>query len=649
MTPGFLRTLTTVPPIVVRLIGTLAIVVVAIADFVTGSEMSFVLFYVLPVAYVSWYDGRPFGLALAILCSLIHIVEVLMVSPALGLPIHLWNGAAKFGVLVSVAVGLDYIHAAYKLSLHAAENKYTRIVEAAIEGIVATDNDWRITFVNQRAASLFGQSTDALRGRILLDFAHDPQAHVAFHSRTKMLTTQEMSGPVEVEFRRPDGQAFWALATLTPTKALNGTHEGLVILLTDITELKRSEEELNRRHREISAMQRLSSGLSQSLDLAARLENAVDTVLDVTGFEAGCIYLMNEKGTELTLHFHRGIFSPEFISRVQQWPVGKGITGHVAATGIPTFIEDAIHNPVVDRRLLSLESLRSVASIPLTSKERVLGVLNIFKREPFLFSPGEQLMLQTLGKQIGISLENSHLYEMAREREQQIRQLSVDLVQVQEEERRRFARELHDGLSQLLTTLKINTELALKNVGEDTVATERHLREVIALANEAQMEAKQIAYDLRPAVLDDFGLKAAISLHATNFERRTQTGVDLHMPEADVRFDSLIETTIYRIVQELLTNVAKHSGASRVTIQMLVRGHVLALTVADNGRGFEVDQGFAPQTDQPRYGLRNVRERVEFFGGVFRVESVLGHGTEFMIELPLREKALKPQMKETVS
>ncbi len=631
----------------VRLIGLLTVVLVAVIDLAAGIEFSLVLFYVLPVAYVSWFDGRPFGIFLSILCATVHLVDALIWWPSLSLPIHVWNVGVRLGVLVIVSVALDYFHTAYKTSLREAENKYTRIVEAAIEGIIATDIAWNITFVNQRAAKLFGHSTDDLRGKNLLDLTVEGHSDtLATHPGTLFIT--DHTGPVEVQFKRQGGESFWALATFTPTKAINGTHEGRVMLLTDISELKRSEDELHRRYREISAMQRLSSGLSQSLDLSARLENAVDTVLDVTGFDAGCIYLVDESQSQLTLYFHRGIFSAEFITRAKRWPVGKAVTGQVAATGVPYFIEDAVQNPVIDHYLRSMESVHGFASIPLMSKEKVLGVLNIIKRTPFTFSPGEQMMLQTLGKQIGISLENSRLYEMAREREQQVRQLSIDLVQVQEEERRRFARELHDGLSQLLTTLKINTELALKNLDDDPPSTEKHLREVIALANEAQMEAKQIAYDLRPAVLDDFGLKAAITLHATNFERRTRIVVDLHMPETDVRFGSLIETTIYRIVQELLTNVAKHSAASRVTIQMLVRGNVLALTVADNGKGFKVDQGMAPQTDQPHYGLRNVRERVEFFSGVFRVESILDHGTEFMIELPLREARIVTKMKEKV-
>lgn len=635
MNNRLLRFLTTLSPPYVRALAVLVILLAACIDYLSGHGLSIVPLYVLPAGYVTWYDSRRNGMLIAVWAMVVYVGERLLWQAEVNLLVHLINGGVLLGVLAVLVWILDFIHAAYRGSLHDAESKYTRIVEAAIEGIVATDSHWRISFVNPRAAKLFSSTTDELRGKDLLDLCCDAEARSAL--RTHMAAGTSGAGPSEVQFRKNAGEPFWALVTFTPTRAMDGTQQGLVLLLTDISELKRSEQELDSRYREISAMQQIASGLSQSLDLPTRLENTVDIVLGLTAFDAGCIYLADESQSELALQFHRGILSTEFITRASRWPVGRGVTGQVAATGVPCFIEDAINHPVFDRHLRVLEGVRGFASIPLVSKEKVLGVLCILRRQPFLFSPAEQLMLQTLGKQIGISLENSRLYEMARQREHQIRQLSIDLVQVQEEERRRFARELHDGLSQLLTTLKINTELALKHADDNPAAAQKHLREVIALAGEAQTEAKQIAYDLRPAILDDFGLKAAIGVHVTNFERRTGIGVDLHMPLEEVRFDSLVETTTYRIVQELLTNVAKHAVAKRVTIQLLQRGDVLALAVADNGKGFDVKQGLARYANQAHYGLRNIRERVEFFGGMFRVESVPGQGSEVMIELPLKD------------
>ncbi len=642
-----LKSLTTLSPKAVRLLGFLVVLGAALIDLLSGHELFVAPISVLPIGYVAWYDSRRSGFLLAAGATAVFLAERLIWEGEAGPVILLLNTAILFGVLLVLAWSLDFIHRAYLRTLNDAEEKYTRIVETAIEGIVATDAQWRLTFANPRAASLFGSTSDELRGQNLLDLCRDPGTAAALRGGTGHVLPA--GGPGEVEFRRKSGEPFWALVTCTPTQAMDGTHQGMVLMLTDITQLKRSEQELNSRYREITAMQQIASGLSQSFDLSTRMENAVDIVLGLTGFDAGCIYLADEHQSELSLQFHRGILSSEFLSRASRWSIGRGVTGEVAATGVPCYIEDAADHPVFDRQIRQLEGVHGFAAIPLASKEKVLGVLCIVRRKTFVFTPAEQLMLQTLGQQIGISLENSRLYERARQREQQVRQLSIDLVQVQEEERRRFARELHDGLSQLLTTLKINTELALKHGTDDPVTAEKHLREVIALAAEAQTEAKQIAYDLRPAILDDFGLKAAIGVHVTSFERRTGVAIDLHMPLDEVRFESLVETTIYRIVQELLANVAKHSLAKRVTIQLLRRGEVLALTVADNGRGFDVKQGLAGQASQARYGLRNIRERVEFFGGMFRVESIPGQGSEIMIELPLGARPAPAFRKEMAS
>jgi signal transduction histidine kinase len=111
-----------------------------------------------------------------------------------------------------------------------------------------------------------------------------------------------------------------------------------------------------------------------------------------------------------------------------------------------------------------------------------------------------------------------------------------------------------------------------------------------------------------------------------------------------------VETTVYRIIQELLINVAKHAQASSVTIQLLVRNGVLALTVADNGKGFNVMQALSSNSDRrPHYGLRNVRERVEFLGGTFRAESSSTHGTDCMIEIPIGLAALHQEKRDQVA
>ena len=403
--------------------------------------------------------------------------------------------------------------------------------------------------------------------------------------------------------------------------------------MNDITGRKRAEDELRCQYNRISAMQKVASVLVGSMDMGWRLESALQTVLDVTGFDAGTIYLASEEAHELILQHHQGLL-PGSVEAVKRWQKGYGVTGEVWRTGIAHFVDDALADALIDQTVRKQESIRGFASIPLIASGAVVGVLNIIRREPHPFTDDERSMLQTFGGQMGVAVENAKLFEAARVGEKKVRQLSFNLVRIQEEERKKFARDLHDGLAQLLTMLRVNAELALENLCESQETAAQRIREVISLVGEAEREAKQISYDLRPAILDDFGLKAAIQAHAESFERRTGIAIELHLPESDMRFESIIETTVYRIVQELLANAARHAKASRVTVQLLLRRGILALTVSDNGQGFNVNDVLTHTSNGFHNGLRNMRERTESLKGMFHVESGPGRGAEFAIEIP---------------
>jgi len=631
--------LSSLSPAIVRSVGVLLLVVVAMVDYLTGPLLSFSLFYMVPVFYVSWFDGRASGFAFAAATTVIRFLEGMLWLPDIPLSVHLWNAAGHFGVLGAGVLGLGYVHYVYKNRLKQTEDKYARVLEATMEGVVAVDKTGSIHYSNSRATSLLGLAPDELLGKKLQDLAADDRSRAVVEL---ILEGASVSGSSDIQLRRKSREEVWTLVSASASRDPRTHEETFVFLLADITAVKRTEQELRQRYHELLSMQRLSSGLAKSLDYDKRLENAVVTVLDVTKFEAGCIYLLDEAKQELTLQYQRGL-SPAFVAQILRWPVDRGVTGQVAKSGLPRFVTNASNEILFDPRLRKIEAMGAFASIPLVSKDKVLGVLNIIVRRKYEFSPGEQMTLQTFGKQIGIALENAMLYEQAQERERLVRKLTLDIVKVQEEERKRFAREIHDGLSQVLSTLKLNAELAAKYLGVDPNTAQQHLNEVITLSDEAQAEAKQIAFDLRPAILDDFGLKAAVSMQATNFQRRAGVRVEFHFPNPEDRFDSLLETTVYRIVQELLTNVFKHAEATLVTIQLLVRGTVVALTVADNGKGFDAAPWVNTDGDANHHGLRNVRERVEFLGGSFRAESVPGKGSEFLMEFPLLRR---PKLQE---
>ncbi len=231
--------------------------------------------------------------------------------------------------------------------------------------------------------------------------------------------------------------------------------------------------------------------------------------------------------------------------------------------------------------------------------------------------------------------ENEKLLENLRKRQQQLEKLAKDLVRAEEVERRRFSRELHDSLGQILTSLKINMDLAVTSTKSFEVKTDEYMKESLLLADEAIKEAKRLAYDLRPSVLDDFGLNAAIRMLVAQIQRRTNIVVEINLDIEDVRYDGILETVLYRIVQEAFTNIVKHSKASKASIQLIRRGNILALNISDNGKGFDKAEVFKNKNDELHFGLRNIRERVEILGGKLYIDSVEGKGTEIMAEIEL--------------
>ncbi len=624
-------------------VGLLLAALVGSIDYVTDVPISFTVFYLIPIVLVSWYSGRGFGILLSALGAAFHLFSDFHSGIHADIVVYSWNAASRLIIFIGVVWMLNAIRETQRLRLQNEIDQYTRIVETAFEGIIALGKNGRVRYANVRAAQLLGYAEQELSGKPFEELVPDETSRRLIEpGRTG--DTVELMKPVETQFLRKHGGSLWTLVSSRTSFGAHNEYEGMVLLVTDISERKLVEEEMRRRYREISAMQHLSTVLARSNDLETRLENALKTALDVTEFDAGAIFMFDEKQNDLTLQHSIG-FREGSAAVLQRWPAGVGITGQVCKTGVAQFVPDAEQNDDIDARIRTMEGIRGFASIPLVTKDTVLGVMNLVRRTPHTFSIQDQSMLRAFGNQIGVALDNAKLYEAARSGEQQIRRLSIDLVRIQEDERKRFARELHDGLAQLLMTLRVNAELALKSLGSSGGQVEHHLHEIVALVGEAESEAKQISYDLRPAILDDFGLTAALQVLAKMFFRRTGVAVDLHVPDTDLRFDSVIETTVYRIVQELLANVAKHANASAVTIQLLVRGNLIALTVADNGKGFNVKESLAYHDDEPHSGLRNMRERAESLRGMFRVESTPGRGAEFAIEIPRTLEAIDMEPK----
>ncbi len=220
--------------------------------------------------------------------------------------------------------------------------------------------------------------------------------------------------------------------------------------------------------------------------------------------------------------------------------------------------------------------------------------------------------------------------------EEAIQRLAQQVVFAQEEERQRVSRELHDEAGQALTALELSLKLIQADLPADSAALSRNLAEAIALADATKERIRLLARGLRPPALDTVGLNLTLEAFCRDFSRRTQLAI--HYEGTEVRgLPDAMNICLYRVLQEALTNVAKHAQATRVDVRLTREAHALRLLVADNGRGFERRAGRTTRGGATGIGLLGMRERLELFDGWLDVQSSAGGGVRLVAELPIRE------------
>jgi PAS domain S-box-containing protein len=221
--------------------------------------------------------------------------------------------------------------------------------------------------------------------------------------------------------------------------------------------------------------------------------------------------------------------------------------------------------------------------------------------------------------------------EELKQSREQLRTLTAYLQAVREEERTRIAREIHDELGQALTGIRIDLSLLGQKLRRDQKPLIEKVESGIRLIDSTIELVRKISTELRPGVLDDFGLVAAIEWQCQDFQTRTGIACELIAPEEEPSLDRERSTALFRILQETLTNVARHSGAARVRIELKEDGGDLVLTVEDNGRGIREDEIRNPKS----LGLLGMRERVSLFGGEILIAGTPGKETKVSVKIPV--------------
>jgi signal transduction histidine kinase len=426
--------------------------------------------------------------------------------------------------------------------------------------------------------------------------------------------------------------------TLYPLRDNQGNINAFVELRKDVTAARELENQILRRHHHLHALNRISSATSGLSGLDAILNIALDTVLEIIGATTGGILLLHEQTQLLSYRVYRGL-SAKYVEQVKM-RLGEGVAGKVAQTGEPVVLEDISRDPrAAYPDLVSTEGLRGFVSVPLKAKDRVVGVMNIASHTPGQFSAEDMYLLNSIGCQLGTAIEQARLYqrlELGRERYQTLLQHALT---AQEEERKRIARELHDETSQAITSLTLNLQAAITKAETDGVAEADfidRLRKIQSLAVHTQNEIVKLMKELRPTLLDELGLPAAISRYAKDSLESLGTKVFTEFEGVAERLPSEVEVTLFRIAQGMIGNILEHAEAKNVSIRLECNARECVLDIKDDGKGFDVSKITKVDKSGRGAGLFTMKERARLVGGRCSIKSRPGKGTKIIVKVPLK-------------
>ncbi len=569
-------------------------------------------------------------------------------------------------------------------ALRISHDQLAIVLQGAADGILAQDRTGHVRYANVAAAHLIGYpSAEALleapRSEILQKFEIYDEAGQPFpidRLPGRLALQGAPQASATIRYRNiATGEEHWSADKATPVFDADGQVELVVNILHDITDLKRTE--LSQR-----LLAEVSRLLSASLDMASRLTDVARLAVPLLADWCAVDVIDKDETIQRVAVAHIDPAKVALAHELQRrYPVNidapRGIP-RVLRTGESEFypvisqaeLEAAARNEE-ERQLIRDLRLSSVMIVPLMARGRTLGALSLVWAESGRhYSQADLALAEELGRRAGLAVDNARFYDESQqlntelerrinertaqlrasntqlqneavERHQaqrqleasqkQLRQLSAHLQAAREEERARIAREIHDELGQTLTALKIDLSGLRRSLDSETLLLQEKCVSMSELIDTTVQSVRRIATELRPGILDDLGLVAAIEWQLSEFQSRTGIECQLtsNLEESALGADG--KTALFRIFQETLTNVARHANATSVVVNLEEGPDDVTLQVQDNGRGI-TESDIAKSRS---FGLLGISERVHLLNGELSVHGVPGQGTTIVVHLSL--------------
>jgi PAS domain S-box-containing protein len=442
------------------------------------------------------------------------------------------------------------------------------------------------------------------------------------------------------------GITYWDWS-LHPVKEADGVVSGVVLTLINVTERKETQKR-------IQSTNALLNLFSKTSNRKEYLEKGVGLIQEWTGCRCVGIRVVDDRGF-LPYESYTG-FSREFWES-ENWlsldrdvcacvRVVKGdpdpqdvpyltVAGSFCCNHTTRLVDSLTQEQRARFRGVCIRSgFLSVGIIPIRYRDQPLGAIHLADEREGLLPAQIVEFIESMAPLIGEAMNRFNLEQGLREHEARLRQLSSRLITVQEDERKRIAREIHDGIGQRLSAVKFRIEGVLQQKGK-WKEKEKVLEELVQLIRGCIDESRRVQMDLRPSMIDDLGILPTINWFCREFQQTyASIHIEKHLPLEEQDVPDRLKIVLFRLLQEAMNNVAKHSKATRVDLDLRRGDGCVELVLQDNGAGFDLQEVLSRSGLNRGLGLASMRERAELSGGTFTIDSAQGKGTRVRAAWP---------------
>ena len=515
-------------------------------------------------------------------------------------------------------------------AMEASLQTYEAIFNHSRVGLaISAANTETLDLVNPYFAWMHGYTVEDLTGRPFAEIlAPEERPQLA---RLSALLHETGNHSYEAKHLKKDGTVFPVLVNAYMVYGRKNEPLYRIANVVDLTELKKKEQRFQQLYNQANTLVRTALRINADLNFKEVLKTICREVATLLKASCATVRLLEKKTQSLRLFFAHGGKRRRFTPKIPVALFNQYFGGAERVVVLPDL--QAINDPAF-LNLFQYLDLRTIIAIKLYDEDEFSGVIMLFRYgQVWTVTDEELLLMRGLGAQASLAIRNARLYQELREKQQKLQELHHQVLQAQEAERRRISRELHDEIGQALTALKMKLEL-MADISCPDCRLRADLEPVIALADETLEKTRYIAYDLRPPGLETVGLTAVLYDYCRTFSQRVGIPVTFDCSAAEpFELSDAAAISLYRILQEALTNVAKHAKASWVIVYLQTDEEFLSMIVQDNGVGLGNSQQ-TPDTLAGGIGIMGMRERLALIGGKLTVNFSPGEGWRLIAQVP---------------